>query len=66
MLVSINGVFLNDDDMMNQRPTDRIILKETREETVPNSYTTELNENTPYSEPVVTSLTLNFFEIKKI
>lgn len=52
--------------MMDQRPTSRIILKEAREEAVPSPYTTELNENTPYSEPVVTSLALNFFEIEKI
>lgn len=54
VLVSTNAVFLEEDYMIDRKTLDKVILEEIQEKSIPNPTMTELEENPPIPNPVVT------------
>ena len=54
VLVSTNAVFLEEDYMIDRKSLEKVILEEIQENSIPNPSMTELEENPPIPNPVVT------------
>jgi len=54
VLVSTNAVFLEEDYMMDRKSLEKVILEEIQENSISNPSTTELEEEPPSSDPIVT------------
>jgi len=54
MLVSTNVVFLEEDYMIDRKSLEKVILEEIQENSISNPSMTELKENPPIPNPVVT------------
>ena len=54
VLVSTNAVFFKEDYMIDRKSLEKVILEEIQENSIPNPSMTELEENPPIPNPVVT------------
>lgn len=56
VLVSTNAIFLEEDYMIDRKSLEKVILEEIQEKSIPNPSMTELEENPPLPDPVVTTV----------